>query len=709
MSSTISLKFRVPEESPAPSIQQLVARAWPEGTPEEVLDLFTNHKVKIEHALALKPAFVPYPETMIYVDSIQGSAVYGLPDAADLARGPDWIIVDKPVGMPGKISQDNDPMDPIRFLADMLGLDRDTFTPVWNMPANAGGPWMFALTPEAARAHRENFLSGRAMMTWNAIVARPLMPTGRWLAPAFEGSTNIPIDYTTITARGGLAEVQLNIQFSDTTQIPNDQIASFILDTLAANNTPVVGDRKRGGYQVAGGLRLRLSALYQEDTDLAHSWSTPSDWWPEHPVAPTPEVFQKAKDAAVAHEIPTLQVSSKTLEIIARQGHPWVLEDAQTGGRGHLTPGTLVELKAPNSNNTTNLFALTEGPGELAARLWSKSREEAEDFDEEINMRVDEAVALRADFLRDSNRTNLFRLIHAEADGLPGFWLDRMGSVLRATLTGDAANAFKDRVYQNFVAHDPDMMIIEVPHLRDIREGDKLPTATIIHHGSGYLKPGEHTVALEDGLKYRCEPWEGIDVGFFADQRENRRTLTQIVKKSSKKPAQQRWLNLFCHTGAFTVALADRGAHVTSVDLSRRYLKWLEENLTLNDIPQDLNTSIAADCRDFLRDNTETFDGIIVDPPTAAAGTTAFWSVRKDYQELLTQCFQALSPTGHMLVCRNDRKRTPTLESLIRAAAQAANYTIDRIEPAPPAPDYPTLRGFPEGDTFEGLLVYGKP
>src|SRR5690606_24856150 len=105
----------------------------------------------------------------------------------------------------------------------------------------------------------------------------------------------------------------------------------------------------------------------------------------------------------------------------------------------------------------------------------SKSREEAEDFGEEIDMRVDEAVALRADLLRTSNHTNLFRLIHAEADGLPGFWLDRMGSVLRATLTGDAANAFKDRIYQNLVAHDPDMMIIEVPHLRDIREGDKLP------------------------------------------------------------------------------------------------------------------------------------------------------------------------------------------------------------------------------------------
>lgn len=701
MSSTISLKFRVPEESPAPSIQELVTRAWPEGTPEEVHALFADHKVKIEHALALKPAFVPFPETIIYVDSIQGDAVYGLPDATDLARGEDWIIVDKPVGMPGKISDDHDPMDPVRFLADMLGLDRDTFTPVWNMPANAGGPWMFGLTEEAARTHRTAFLSGKAMMTWTAIVARPLMPSGRWTGPA-----NVPIDYTTIIAQGGLAEVQLNIQFTPNTKIPNDQIASFILDTLAACNTPVVGDRKRGGYQVTGGLRLRVSALYQEDTDLAYSWSSPSDWWPEQPVAPTPEVFQKAKEAAVAHEIPTLTVSPKTIEVIARQGHPWVLEDAQTSGRAHLVPGTLVQLAAPNSAIKSNIFALTEGPGELAARVWSTTREEAEDFDEEIDMRVDEAVALRADFLRDSNRTNLFRLIHAEADGLPGFWLDRMGSVLRATLTGDASDAFKDRIYSNFVAHDPDMMIIEVPHLRDIREGDKLPTATIIHHGTGYLKPGEHTIALEDGLKYRCEPWEGIDVGFFADQRENRRTLTKLVKRSKE---QQNWLNLFCHTGAFTVALADRGAHVTSVDLSRRYLKWLEENLALNDIPQDLNTSIAADCRDYLKDCTETFDGIIVDPPTAAAGTSAFWSVRKDYQKLLTQCFQHLAPNGVMLVCRNDRKRTPTLESVVRAAAEQAGYTIDRIEPAPPAPDYPNLRGFPEGDTFEGLLVYGKP
>ena len=69
-------------------------------------------------------------------------------------------------------------------------------------------------------------------------------------------------------------------------------------------------------------------------------------------------------------------------------------------------------------------------------------------------------------------------------------------------------------------------------------------------------------------------------MGLYLDQRENRARLAARAARGG------RWLNLFAHTGAFSVALLAGGAEeVVSVDLSRAYLRWLEDNLAENDLP----------------------------------------------------------------------------------------------------------------------------
>ena len=169
--------------------------------------------------------------------------------------------------------------------------------------------------------------------------------------------------------------------------------------------------------------------------------------------------------------------------------------------------------------------------------------------------------------------------------------------------------------------------------------------------------------------------------------------------------AGERWLNLFCHTGAFSVVLLSRGAEVVSVDISKRYLGWLEENLELNGLEDAPHQSVAADARAYLAGGTQLFDGIIVDPPTSAAGPKGFWSIRKDFSALLVSCFSRLAPGGQMLVCRNDRRREPTLDALIQDAADQADWKLRELVDAPPAIDYPRRSGFPEGDSFEGRWV----
>ncbi|MFW5966525.1 MAG: class I SAM-dependent rRNA methyltransferase [Persicimonas sp.] len=607
----MQLTFQAPAEDPSPTLEELVRRAWPLATDEQIRAVFEEDRVRVDERLSRNPERPSAFDEEVTVEAASGAEEFGMPEAAELARGEGWVVVEKPVGMPGALDRD-DPMNPVLFLADSLGLDRAQFTPVWTMPTAMGGPWLFGQTPERARELLEAWASGDLMITWVTLTPSPEQAQGR-----LDAEGGMPVIYSASQMREGISELQLTPQPQEADFETPPEPVPLLLDALAEAGLTALGDARRGGLMVDGGLRIRANALYGDASGLAHSWNPDRDWWPDQPVVILPE----EKPEAEAEEEPA----------------------------------------------------------------------------DEIDMLVDEAIARRADLIRETTATDLYRLIHGRADGLPGLYVDRVGPLLRATVFEEEALAMRERVYQNILDFDPDMMILEVEHLRDIRK-EETPTAEVVAQGAGYVREGDRVVGVEDGLKFWCEPWEGVDVGFFADQRENRRKLRGLAGEG------ERWLNLFCHTGAFSVALASVGCQVVSVDLSKRYIRWLDENFELNGLSEESNISIAEDARAYLARCDETFDGIIVDPPTAAHGPEGFWSVRNDYEDLLVDCFELLEEGGTMLVCRNDKSPSTPLDEVVKAAAERAGRTVT-FEEAPPAPDYPRLEGDPESASFEGVWV----
>ncbi|TXD34114.1 class I SAM-dependent rRNA methyltransferase [Lujinxingia vulgaris] len=685
-----SLTFLVPKEGDEQRtpVGQWVQRAWPQGTGEQVEALFASGEVQVNGATCFKAEQVVGFGARVEVEVGEGEEVYGLPEAEALLWGDGWVVVEKPVGMAGAIDPE-DPMDPVLFLADMLGVDREGFTPVWEAPSNAGGPWLLATSASRAEELEAKLWRGEVQQTWVAIVPRPLHATGVWEA------SGAKVSYAVTMTWEGLAEMQLSVAFE---RAPERGIYQGVLEALARGGSPALGDVERGGYAVEGGVRLRLGALFGGE-DFANSWPSLRSWRPSIPVCPTPQAFKKGVKAAA--KVGTLEVSGKSLEFLEAGKHPWVLRDRHTGSIEGMEPGVPVRLVGPKG--PSKVYAVVDGTGEIVARYWSDEVEAAEKIDEEVGLRVDEAVARRGALYRDLGRTDVFRVVHGEADGVPGVLVDQMGSVMRVTITGRCGRGLAPAVYEALAAHDRDAMILSVEHMRDVREAEgKLPQAEVVRRSGGYLKPGGSLVVKESGLKYRVEPWEGIDVGFFADQRDNR------LEAQRRAGEGQRWLNLFCHTGAFSVALAKVGAATVNVDLSKRYLRWLDENLELNGLDVEGHQNEAMDARDYLRQAVEAgelFDGIIVDPPTAAAGSGAFWSVRRDYQAVLAECFEVLKSGGSMLVCRNDRKRNVELKELVRAAARDAGRRVTDWQEAGPGKDYPRMKGFVEGDSFEGGWV----
>jgi 23S rRNA (cytosine1962-C5)-methyltransferase len=211
---------------------------------------------------------------------------------------------------------------------------------------------------------------------------------------------------------------------------------------------------------------------------------------------------------------------------------------------------------------------------------------------------------------------------------------------------------------------------------------------------------GKLRFRVDLGLDEPTRPRPGV--GFFLDQRENRARL------ASRAAHGGRFLNLFAHTGGFSAALLAGGAEeVFSVDLSGPYLEQLEQNLELSGLPLERHRSLRREARRCLAELEPglRFAGIVLDPPTAAAAGRRFWSVRRDLEPLTAAALARLEPGGFLLLTRQDRSGRAGLDALLERAAAHAAVRLRTIEPAPPAADFPALRGFPEAAPFEAVLA----
>lgn len=148
----------------------------------------------------------------------------------------------------------------------------------------------------------------------------------------------------------------------------------------------------------------------------------------------------------------------------------------------------------------------------------------------------------------------------------------------------------------------------------------------------------------EDSLKFQVNLTDYLDTGLFLDHRLTR----QMVKAESQG---KRVLNLFCYTGSFSVYAAGGGAaSVTSVDLSKTYLKWAEDNFLLNHL-QDTKKYhfVHADVKQFLKmQRPNSFDLVVMDPPTFSNSKRMndFLDIQRDHAGMLNDALKILSPNG---------------------------------------------------------------
>jgi 23S rRNA (cytosine1962-C5)-methyltransferase len=533
------------------------------------------------------------------------------------------------------------------------------------------------VAPQARLTQADAAVPPGTLLALDARAPKLVLPEGdalEALAPALpwrEGRGD-GFAFAQLEEQGGVARLALSLAGADL-----ERVRAW----FAAAGAALLGDVVHGGILVAGGLRLARAG---EPLPFPAEAVFP-------PPAPAPEG--------------ALRISGGTARALER-GHPWVLADRETETGDRFAPGTLVTLV--DREGRAHGLARSEGGPELAAVLWSpraRPREVAS-----IEERVARALARRRPLLGEGAATDAVRLIHGEADGLPGLAVDRLGPALRMLVVARAALPLRERALAALrAAHLPglatDPLVVEVLHLRERPPGELVCVRLVAGDPAALprqlvVREGRLRFEVELGLAEPTRPRPGV--GFFLDQRENRARLAQRAARGG------RYLNLFAHTGGFSAALLAGGAdEVWSVDLSGPYLAQLERNLERSGLPLACHRTVRREARRFLAelDPELRFAGVVLDPPTAAASGRRFWSIRRDLEPVAAAALGRLAPGGFLLLTRQDRAGRAGIEQLVTRAAESARVGLAAVEPAGPGLDFPSLRAFPEGAPFEAVLA----
>lgn len=176
-------------------------------------------------------------------------------------------------------------------------------------------------------------------------------------------------------------------------------------------------------------------------------------------------------------------------------------------------------------------------------------------------------------------------------------------------------------------------------------------------------------IVHEHEAMFYVNPTDYLDVGLFLDHR----TTRQLFKAEAKG---KRVLNLFCYTGSVSVHAAKGGAQtVMSVDMSNTYLQWAKDNFRLNRLQGGYGFT-QGDCVAWLKDNTQPFDLMFIDPPSFSNSKRmeGTWDVQRDHVSLLTSAAESLTSKGVVYFSNNLRGF-----KLDHNALEQIGYTIENI------------------------------
>ena len=373
-------------------------------------------------------------------------------------------------------------------------------------------------------------------------------------------------------------------------------------------------------------------------------------------------------------------------------GHPWAYSNEldMTAEAKALPPGSLVVLAA-HSGEAIGVAGFN--PHSLiAARLIDRRPKTAVD-EAYLAGRLQRCLDMR-DRLFESPH---YRLVHAEADGLPGLVVDRYGDALSVQMNAAAM----DRLRAPLLGALETVLAPRTVVLRNdsaVRRLEGLETAVETVRGDA----AEPVELAENGVRFLADLAGGQKTGWFYDQRDNRRFMASLCRDA-------RVLDVYSHTGGFAIQAAAAGAaSVTAVDKSAAALALAEQAAQLNGC-EDRCSFVKADAfneMERLSTSGERYEAVIADPPGFVKSKKDLKAGIKGYRKMMRLAARLTAPGGYLFVASCSHNMTAELfDEQMRKTLSDANRTARILRRAGAAPDHPTHPWLPESGYLKALVL----
>jgi 23S rRNA (cytosine1962-C5)-methyltransferase len=375
--------------------------------------------------------------------------------------------------------------------------------------------------------------------------------------------------------------------------------------------------------------------------------------------------------------------------------HPWIFSGAIAGVQGNPGSGDTVEVQAADGRFLA--WAAFSPASQIRARVWSFEPTELPDS-ELFRRRIEAALALRR--AHDlPGASDAMRLVHAEADGLPGLIVDRYADTLAVQVLSAGCERWRDTLFGLLAELTGCSRIMERSDA-DVRELEGLAQRSGQLSGAPMEGPVE---IVEHGLRYRVDVATGQKTGFYLDQRDNRRRIAELADGRES-------LNCFCYTGGFSLAALSGGAaSVLSIDSSAAALALASQNLSLNALDTSRAEWLDADvfkALRTLRSEERRFDLIVLDPPKFAPTPKDAERAARGYKDINLSAMRLLRPGGLLATFSCSGGISLDLfQKIVAGAAADAQAPLILRERFAAAPDHPVSMAFPEGEYLKGLLL----
>ena len=359
-----------------------------------------------------------------------------------------------------------------------------------------------------------------------------------------------------------------------------------------------------------------------------------------------------------------------------RRGHPWIYKSDVT--RIDAEGGTIVRVL--DGRDRTLGYALYSDRSEIALRMFTRGSE-APDLST-WRARLEQAIAFRHTLRIDATAC---RLVHGEADLLPGLVVDRYGDYLVLQALSQATDRLLPEITRLLVEvsapagilarNDPKVRLLEGLEQRVEVLYGSVPAAIEVREGR---------------TSYQVDPYHGQKTGLFLDQRENRVAAAQY--------AHGRALDAFSYNGGFALALAPVCDEVLAVDISEPAVDRIRENVRRNGLKnvEARAMNVFDELRELER-RGERFETIVLDPPAFAKNKAAVPKALSGYKEINLRALKLLPPGGILVTCScSYNVGEAAFAEVIAEAAIDARADVSVIEKRMQGRDHPVLMTVPE-------------